>query len=163
MAVGNGDQHIFVSAPHRLRHQAAHLVGIRYIQHQQVHADQNPRRFPVFQNGHIGLKGIQLHAHGPLRRRIALCRELTKLHEETRRCTLAEAVAYYTENAPKGEFVLVVAGAEPRQAAAVTLEDAVAQVLALKEQGIRLKDAAKEVSEHTGISKNELYAAALEH
>ena len=96
-------------------------------------------------------------------RRIALCRELTKLHEETRRCTLAEAVAYYTENAPKGEFVLVVAGAEPRQAAAVTLEDAVAQVLALKEQGIRLKDAAKEVSEHTGISKNELYAAALEH
>lgn len=95
-------------------------------------------------------------------RRIALCRELTKLHEETRRCTLAEAVAYYSENAPKGEFVLVVAGAEPRQTAAVTLEDAVAQVLALKEQGVRLKDAAKEVSEHTGISKNELYAAALE-
>lgn len=95
-------------------------------------------------------------------RRIALCRELTKLHEETRRCTLAEAVAFYSENAPKGEFVLVVAGAEPRQAAVVTLDDAVAQVLALKEQGVRLKDAAKEVSEHTGISKNELYAAALE-
>ena len=95
-------------------------------------------------------------------RRIALCRELTKLHEETRRCTLGEAVAYYTENAPKGEFVLVVAGAEPRQEVAVTLEDAVAQVLALKAQGIRLKDAAKEVAEHTGLSKNELYAAALE-
>lgn len=95
-------------------------------------------------------------------RRIALCRELTKLHEETRRCTLGEAVAYYTENTPKGEFVLVVAGAEKRQDAAVTLEDAVAQVLALKEQGIRLKDAAREVAEHTGLSKNELYAAALE-
>ena len=95
-------------------------------------------------------------------RRIALCRELTKLHEETRRCTLGEAVAYYTENAPKGEFVLVVAGAEKRQEKAVTLEDAVAQVLALKEQGVRLKDAAKEVAEHTGLSKNELYAAALE-
>ena len=95
-------------------------------------------------------------------RRIALCRELTKLHEETRRCTLSEAVAYYSENTPKGEFVLVVAGAEPRQTAVVTLDDAVAQVLALKEQGVRLKDAAKEVSEHTGISKNELYAAALE-
>ena len=100
-------------------------------------------------------------AFGP-GRRIALCRELTKLHEETRRCTLGEAVAYYTENAPKGEFVLVVAGAEPRQEVAVTLEDAVAQVLALKAQGIRLKDAAKEVAEHTGLSKNELYAAALE-
>ena len=95
-------------------------------------------------------------------RRIALCRELTKLHEETRRCTLGEAVAHYTENAPKGEFVLVVAGAEPREAAAVTLEDAVAQVLTLKAQGVRLKDAAKEVAEHTGLSKNELYAAALE-
>ena len=95
-------------------------------------------------------------------RKIALCRELTKLHEETRRCTLQEAVDYYTENAPKGEFVLVVAGAEPQEETAVTLEEAVAQVLALKEQGVRLKDAAREVSEHTGISKNELYAAALE-
>ena len=100
-------------------------------------------------------------AFGP-DRRIALCRELTKLHEETRRCTLGEAVAYYTENTPKGEFVLVLAGAEPRESVAVTLEDAVAQVLTLKAQGMRLKDAAKEVAEHTGLSKNELYAAALE-
>ena len=95
-------------------------------------------------------------------RPIALCRELTKLHEETRRCTLGEAVAHYTENTPKGEFVLVVGGAEPRQEATVTMEDAVAQVLTLKAQGMRLKDAAKEVAEHTGFSKNELYAAALE-
>ena len=95
-------------------------------------------------------------------RKIALCRELTKLHEETIRTTLGEAVERYTETAPKGEFVLVVEGGEARKAAAVTLEDAVAQVLALKAQGVRLKDAAKEVAEHTGLSKNELYAAALE-
>lgn len=95
-------------------------------------------------------------------RRLALCRELTKLHEEVRRCTLAEAMAYYEENTPKGEFVLVVEGAAPKSGAAVTLEDGVAQVLALKEQGMRLKDAAREVAEHTGLSKNELYAAALE-
>jgi len=94
-------------------------------------------------------------------RRVALCRELTKLHEETLRCTLGEAVAYYQENAPKGEYVLVVAGGSPRQEAAVTLEEGVAQVLALRERGTRLKDAAKEVAEHTGLSKNELYAAAL--
>lgn len=99
-------------------------------------------------------------AFGP-DRRAALCRELTKLHEETRRCTLGEAAAYYAENAPKGEYVLVVAGAGPRQAAAVTLEEGVTQVLALRDQGLRLKDAVKEVSEHTGLSKNELYAAAL--
>ena len=100
-------------------------------------------------------------AFGP-ERRVALCRELTKLHEETVRTTLGEAVTYYAGNTPKGEYVLVVAGAEPVEAPAVTLEDAVAQVLALKEQGMRLKDAAKEVAEHTGLSKNELYAAALE-
>lgn len=95
-------------------------------------------------------------------RPVALCRELTKLHEETVRTTLGEAVTYYAGNTPKGEYVLVVAGAEPAEAPAVTLEDAVAQVLALKEQGMRLKDAAKEVAEHTGLSKNDLYAAALE-
>ena len=96
-------------------------------------------------------------------RRMALCREMTKLHEETRRCTIGEAIAYYTDNAPKGEYVLVVAGAEKRTETAVTLEDGVAQVLALRENGMRLKDAAKEVAEHTGLSKNDLYAAALEH
>ena len=95
-------------------------------------------------------------------RRISLCRELTKLHEETQRTTLGQAVAYYQENAPRGEYVLVVEGAAKREKAAITMEDAVAQVLSLKEQGMRLKDAAKEVAEHTGISKNDLYAAALE-
>ena len=94
-------------------------------------------------------------------RQIALCRELTKLHEETRRCTLGEAAAYYSETAPRGEYVLVVAGREPRQEAAVTLEEGTAQVLALREQGMTLKDAAREVAAHTGLSRNELYAAAL--
>ena len=95
-------------------------------------------------------------------RQIALCRELTKLHEETRRTTLGEAADYYAANPPKGEFVLVVAGAQQETGAAVTLEEGVEQVLALREQGMRLKDAAREVAAHTGLSKNELYAAALE-
>ena len=95
-------------------------------------------------------------------RQVVLCRELTKLHEEVLRTTLGEAAAYYRENPPRGEFVLVVAGAEPRPQAAVSLEDGVAQVLALRDQGLRLKEAARAVAEHTGLSKNELYAAALE-
>ncbi len=94
-------------------------------------------------------------------RQIALCRELTKLHEETRRTTLGEAADYYAANPPKGEFVLVVAGAQQETGAAVTLDEGVEQVLALREQGMRLKDAAREVAEHTGLSKNELYTAAL--
>ena len=94
-------------------------------------------------------------------RRIALCREITKLHEETLRCTLGEAIEHFRATAPKGEFVLVVAGAAPRTAAEVTLEEGVAMVRRLMEDGARLKDAAKEVAEHTGLSKNELYNAAL--
>lgn len=100
-------------------------------------------------------------AFGP-DRKVALCRELTKLHEETRRTTLGEAADYYRENDPKGEYVLVVAGRPPRETAALTVEEAVEQVLRLVGQGARLKDAAREVAEHTGISKNELYAAALD-
>ncbi len=95
-------------------------------------------------------------------RRIALCRELTKLHEETRRCTLGEAEAYYQDHDPRGEYVLVVEGAAPREKASVSLEEGTAQVLALVEAGQRLKDAAREVAEHTGLGRNGLYAAALE-
>ena len=94
-------------------------------------------------------------------RQIALCRELTKLHEETRRTTLGEAADYYAANPPKGEFVLVVAGAQQETGAAVTLEEGVEQVLALRELGMRLKDAAREVAEHTGLSTHELHTAAL--
>ena len=95
-------------------------------------------------------------------RQIALCRELTKLHEQTRRGTLAEAVDYYAENEPKGEFVLVVAGAEKQAETTISLEEAVDLVLERKAQGMRLKDAVRDVAADTGLSKNELYAAALE-
>ena len=95
-------------------------------------------------------------------RKIALCRELTKLHEETCRTTLGGAADAYRDREPKGEYVLVVAGCPPRETAAVTVEEAVEQVLRLVDQGARLKDAAREVAEHTGLSKNELYAAALD-
>ena len=94
-------------------------------------------------------------------RPISLCRELTKLHEETMRTTIAQAIAYYEENDPKGEFVLVIAGAEPVEEASVTLEDAVAMVLKRRENGERMKDAVRQVSADTGLNKNELYEAAL--
>ena len=94
-------------------------------------------------------------------RRIALCRELTKLHEETMRTTLGGAVDYYRENAPRGEYVLVLAGREPEQAAEVTLEEGARQVLALKAQGAKTKDAVRQVADATGLGRNELYAAAV--
>ena len=94
-------------------------------------------------------------------RPMALCREITKLHEETRRTTLAQAAAYYRENSPKGEFVLVIAGAEPVEETALTLEEGVELVLARRAAGERMKDAVRQVALDTGFNRNELYNAAL--
>lgn len=94
-------------------------------------------------------------------RPIALCRELTKLHEETIRTTLQQAVDYYRDNEPRGEYVLVVGGAERREGPAMTMEEGVARVLALREGGMRMKDAVRQVAADTGLNKNELYDAAL--
>ena len=95
-------------------------------------------------------------------RRISLCRELTKLHEEVRRTTLGEAVLWYRDNSPKGEFVLVVEGAEEEQQEEISLEEAVEKVLRLREEGMSMKDAAKKVAKETGLPKNELYHQALD-
>ena len=96
-------------------------------------------------------------------RSITLCRELTKLHEETVRTTLAEAAAYYRDNEPRGEYVLVIAGREKSAAAALTLEEGVALVLRRREEGMRLKDAVRAVADDTGLSRNALYDAALKN
>ena len=94
-------------------------------------------------------------------RRISLCRELTKLHEEVIRTTLEEAVARYTENAPKGEFVLVIAGAAPVEKTEVTLEEAARRVQSLMEEGLSRKDAVRQIAQETGLPKNAIYDAAL--
>lgn len=94
-------------------------------------------------------------------RRISLCRELTKLHEEVLRMTLGEAMDYYAENAPRGEFVLIVEGAAPKAPEVVSEADALEAVRALIGQGLSRKDAVRRVSEQTGIPKNELYNAAV--
>ncbi len=87
----------------------------------------------------------------------AVCRELTKLYEEVARGSLAELVAW-AAGGVRGELVVVVAGAAPRE---VAFPDAVTQVLELVRSGTRLKDAAGEVAAHTGHSSRELYQAAL--
>ncbi len=124
---------------------------------------QNERRTMLFHEAPHKLRNTldDLCAAFGSERRIALCRELTKLHEETMRCTLGEAADYYRENAPRGEYVLVLAGAEPKAEAEVTLDEGVTQVLALKAQGARMKDAVRQVSDATGLSRNELYNAAV--
>lgn len=100
-------------------------------------------------------------AFGP-DRRISLCRELTKLHEEVRRTTLGEAVKWYAENPPRGEFVLVVEGAPETAEAEITMEDGLARIAALRAAGSSLRDAVKQTAKETGLPKNELYGLALE-
>lgn len=94
-------------------------------------------------------------------RRIALCRELTKLHEEIFRTTLAGAAARYGAESPRGEFVLVVEGAPAPEEAGATLSDGLARVTELREGGASLKDAARQAAKELDLSRNELYAAAL--
>ncbi len=95
-------------------------------------------------------------------RPISLCRELTKLHEEVVRTTLGEAVAKYTETAPKGEFVLVIAGATAQEKVVATADDAAARVTALMGEGLSRKDAVKQTAKELGLPKNVVYDAALQ-
>ena len=100
-----------------------------------------------------------LAAFGP-ERRISLCRELTKLHEEVVRTTLAGAVEHYAATPPKGEFVLIVEGAPEEEPEEISLEEGAQRVLALRGEGLSMKDAARQVAVETGLGKNELYAMA---
>ena len=95
-------------------------------------------------------------------RPISLCRELTKLHEEVVRTTIGAAIEKYSENPPKGEFVLVVAGAPEEVKAAATPEDAAARVAQLMEEGLSRKDAIKRTAIELDLPKNVVYDAALQ-
>ena len=94
-------------------------------------------------------------------RPISLCRELTKLHEEVVRTTLGEAIEKYNENPPKGEFVLVVAGAPEEVKESATADDAAARVAQLMEEGLSRKDAIKRTAIELDLPKNVVYEAAL--
>ena len=91
-------------------------------------------------------------------RRISLCRELTKIHEEVLRLTLAEAVEYYSINEPRGEFVLVLEGAAECGGESVTIDDALEQVRKLIDMGEKPTEACKAVAKETGFRKGELYS-----
>lgn len=95
-------------------------------------------------------------------RRIALVREISKIHEEVRRTTLEEAARYYRENTPKGEFVLVIEGAPKEEAVDMTIEDAVAFARELMEQGHSAADAAKQAAQASSFKKGQIYRLLME-
>lgn len=94
-------------------------------------------------------------------RPVSFCRELTKLHEEVLRTTLGQAIVHFTETPPKGEFVLVVAGAPEEAKEVPTATDAAGRVNELIAGGLSRKDAIKQTAQELGLPKNAVYAAAL--
>lgn len=100
--------------------------------------------------------GSVLGAH----RQIVLARELTKLHEEFWRGTIADAVAHYSTREPQGEFTLLVAGA--RLEAPVLSEEAIkAELQNLLRQGMSRSEAARQLSEQTSVKRRQIYQLAL--
>ena len=95
-------------------------------------------------------------------RHIALCRELTKIHEEVLRMTIGEAVEYYNVNEPRGEYVLVIEGKNSDDSENITIEQALAQVQKLIDMGEKPTEACKAVAKETGFKKGELYSALMQ-
>lgn len=83
------------------------------------------------------------------------------MHEEVVRTTLAEAIEKYTQTPPKGEFVLVIAGAPEVQEEKPTTEDAASYVAALMTKGLSRKDAIRQTVQDLKLPKNVVYEAAL--
>ncbi len=99
-------------------------------------------------------------------REISLCKELTKKHETNFRTTLSEAIAYYEQEEPKGEFVLVIEGISRQELKedemqgflSMTIEEHMQQYL---DQGMDKKEAMKKVAKDRGVSKRDIYQALL--
>ncbi len=90
-------------------------------------------------------------------RKISLCRELTKIYEEVLRLTISEAIKYYEEKSPRGEYVLVIEGATNESEEIITFDMAVEKVKELINQGVKTSDACKEIAKITNYKKSELY------
>lgn len=131
---------------------------------EHLHSLRSEKRTMIFYEApHKLMNTLQDMAEvfGP-QRPISFCRELTKLHEQVLRTTLGEAIGYYTENPPKGEFVLVLAGAPEEVKGALSPADAAARVKELIAQGLSRKDAVKQAAQELDLPKNAVYSAALE-
>ena len=94
-------------------------------------------------------------------RRVSISRELTKLYEETLRCTLSEAAAHFGQTPPRGEFVLVIEGAGVCRSQESGLSQATAAALAYIDGGFSLKDAVRKAADDLCIPKNTLYKAVI--
>ena len=90
-------------------------------------------------------------------RRIAIVREITKIHEEVIRTTLKEAAQRYSNENAKGELVLVIEGAEKEKKAEITIEEAVERAKRYMQDGMSASEASKTSAQETGCKKGDIY------
>ena len=91
-------------------------------------------------------------------RRVAVCRELTKIHEEVFRGKISQAIEHFTE--PRGEFTLVIEGKREKDKPQLT-EDTERQLHYMRQSGVTAKEAIAKMAGDTGLSRKELYRAWL--
>ena len=128
---------------------------------QRLESLKREERTVIFYEAPHKLRGTLADLAGAFgeQRSLTLCRELTKLHEEIFKTTIGGAMARYAEEAPRGEFVLVMAGAAPEETGETppTLEEAVAAARALMAQGQSASAAAKAAAAQSPFGKGEIY------
>lgn len=93
-------------------------------------------------------------------RKIAIVREITKIHETVMRTSFSEAIEFYKQNEPRGEYVLIIEGAK-EESVSYTLDDAVRIAKQLISEGQSTSFAAKEAANITGIKKSDIYKQIL--
>ncbi|MCR4780502.1 MAG: 16S rRNA (cytidine(1402)-2'-O)-methyltransferase [Ruminiclostridium sp.] len=94
-------------------------------------------------------------------RRISLCREMTKIHEEVLRGHISDMIKYYNENTPKGEYVLVIEGAKEEKQPEADIGAAVEYAKKLISEGAKASDACRETAKLFGFSKSEIYSEVM--
>ena len=120
---------------------------------------ESPETVVAFESPRRVAASLEMLAGIDPERPVAVCRELTKVHEEVVRGSASELAARYREQAPRGEVVLVIGGAPPRAGVDPAAVDAVRRLV---DAGARARVAAGVVSELTGAPANALYRAVAE-
>ncbi len=123
---------------------------------------KNEKRTMVFYEAPHKLKNTLFDMYNAFgEREIAIIKEITKIHETVFKTTLSGALAFFEENAPKGEYVLVLSGNTQEESKEFTLSDASQIAKDLIKNGEKASDAAKEAAKMTGFKKGDIYKALL--
>jgi 16S rRNA (cytidine1402-2'-O)-methyltransferase len=144
-------QFAYVGFLPRRRGERRRLLSALATQTQTIVALESPHRLLASLSDLLAVLGD---------RRIAVCRELTKLHEEVFRSRISEAIAHFRE--PRGEFTLVLAGAPHPPEAVVPTDTVLAELRHLRQQGVAPRQAVAQVAQQLGLPRRHVYRLWLQ-